>query len=65
MPELTLSEIKAVQDLETQHRQAISVIGKAYQYLNFVLVHPAYSDQPDAQKLAAHVLSLMDDEVGE
>lgn len=60
MPSITLAEAQAIQNMETQHRSLINMLGTLYDYLRFVNEHPSYSEQEEARSVARRALELME-----
>lgn len=60
MPNITLAEAQAVQNMETQHRSLIGMLGTLYDYLRFVNEHPSYSEHEEARSVARRALELME-----
>lgn len=60
MPSITLAEAQAVQNMETQHRSLIGMLGNLYTYLKFVNEHPSYSEHEEARGVARRALEIME-----
>lgn len=65
MPEITLKDLQTIQNIETDHRNMIGVLGTLYNYLVFITTHPSYSNNPEARRVAERALELMEEKISE